>query len=73
MYTDFIAKNPEFKTLKDAMYEGKDVERKNIAKKLVLKFNNEDFDKYQSISEEFNKFIDDMLISVAGDGTINDK
>ena len=69
LFDDFISKFPVFYDLKELIYFGGD--RKQLKKGLEA-LRNLGRDKYLRILNAFNKFINDSLISVAGDGNIND-
>jgi hypothetical protein len=63
IYEDFISKKPEFKYLKEAIYQGQDKEREKIANEIVFKLKADEYDKYQQMKDEFDGYIDEMLIS----------
>ena len=66
-YDDFIVKNPQFKSIKLLLYQGNN---KGIARQANEIFKSVPREKYTEIKLAFNKFIDDLLISVSGQGTM---
>jgi hypothetical protein len=69
MYDDFIEKHPQFKPFRDALYYGYDKDKKDLSKKIISKIGKVEKKKLEN---EFDKFLNDMLIKVAGKGTLNE-
>jgi hypothetical protein len=66
-FDDFISKNPQFEPIKLLMYQGSD---RGLTKKSNDLLRSLGRSKYNEINDAFHKFINNLLIDVAGKGTI---
>ena len=67
LFDDFISKKPQFKPIKLLLYQGQD---KDILKKANEILRTVGRDKYIDITTSFHEFINNLLVDVAGKGTI---